>query len=68
MRPAALDEGLERIGAELESGEPELERTFEDGHSALEAWLTERLGAVGGKVHTGRSRNDQVAVALAPVS
>lgn len=36
----------------------------EDGHTALEAWLTEHLGDVGGKIHTGRSRNDQVITAL----
>lgn len=36
----------------------------EDAHSALEMWLTRKIGAVGGWVHTGRSRNDQVAAAL----
>src|SRR5688572_23899980 len=36
----------------------------EDVHSAIERVLTERLGDVGAKVHTGRSRNDQVATAL----
>jgi argininosuccinate lyase len=44
---------------------PELiEDTDEDVHSAIERVLTERLGDVGAKVHTGRSRNDQVATAL----
>ena len=57
-------QGLETIRADLESGELELDACFEDGHSALETWLTERIGPLGGKVHTGRSRNDQVAVAL----
>jgi len=56
--------GLERIDAHLETGDLELTDRFEDGHSALETWLTEQLGPLGGKVHTGRSRNDQVAVAL----
>lgn len=37
---------------------------FEDGHSAIEHYLTEHLGDVGRKVHTGRSRNDQVLVAM----
>ncbi len=40
-----------------------LDARFEDGHSAIEARLTERLGDVGKKIHTGRSRNDQVLVA-----
>jgi argininosuccinate lyase len=40
-----------------------LDARYEDGHSAIEARLTERLGDAGRKVHTGRSRNDQVLVA-----
>lgn len=36
----------------------------EDAHSAVEKWLTRRIGADGGRIHTGRSRNDQVAVDL----
>lgn len=40
-----------------------LDERFEDGHSAIEHFLTARLGDVGRKVHTGRSRNDQVLVA-----
>jgi len=40
-----------------------LDERFEDGHSAIESWLTERAGDLGARVHTGRSRNDQVAVA-----
>ena len=40
-----------------------LDERFEDGHSAIEARLTERLGDAGRKIHTGRSRNDQVLVA-----
>ena len=56
--------GLDTIAVDLAAGELQLDARFEDCHSALEAWLTERLGPVGGKVHTGRSRNDQVAVAL----
>ncbi len=56
--------GLAKIDEQLVSGERVLDERFEDGHSALETWLTEQLGPLGGKVHTGRSRNDQVAVAL----
>ncbi len=60
-----LVDGLDGIAAALQAGDLVLDETFEDCHSALEAWLTERLGPLlGGKVHTGRSRNDQVAVAL----
>lgn len=55
---------LLRYQAEFGTGERRLERGFEDGHSAIEAWLTEDLGDLGRKIHTGRSRNDQVAVAL----
>jgi len=40
-----------------------LDERYEDGHSAIEAFLTERLGETGGRVHLGRSRNDQVLVA-----
>src|SRR3546814_20492134 len=40
-----------------------LDGRFEDGHSAIEARLVERLGDTGRRIHTGRSRNDQVLVA-----
>ena len=40
-----------------------LDERFEDCHSAIEARLTERLGDAGRKIHTGRSRNDQILVA-----
>ena len=40
-----------------------LDQRFEDGHSAIEMFLTEKAGDIGAKVHAGRSRNDQVAVA-----
>ena len=40
-----------------------LDENYEDGHSAIEARLTERLGDTGRKIHTGRSRNDQILVA-----
>ncbi len=59
-----LLDGLQLIESEFRDGTRELDNHFEDGHSAIESWLTEMLGEVGGKIHTGRSRNDQVAVAL----
>jgi len=60
----ALAGALARYQRELAAGERRLDHSFEDGHSAIEAWLTEDLGELGRKIHTGRSRNDQVAVAL----
>jgi len=59
-----LLDGLQRIEKDILDGTRQLDDRFEDGHSAIESWLTEMHGDVGGKVHTGRSRNDQVAVAL----
>ena len=47
----------------IADGDFVLDSRFEDGHSAIEAYLVEQLGEVGKKVHTGRSRNDQVLVA-----
>ncbi len=48
----------------VESGVFRLQPPLEDGHSAIEFWLSERLGETGRKVHAGRSRNDQVQVAM----
>ena len=59
-----LLDGLRSIAKDIQDGTRELDSRFEDGHSAIESWLTEMLGDIGGKIHTGRSRNDQVAVAL----
>jgi argininosuccinate lyase len=59
----ALLSGLSALSALVERGEFVLGPPHEDGHSAIEEFLTERLGEVGKKVHTGRSRNDQVLVA-----
>ncbi len=59
-----LLDGLESIAKDIQEGTRELDSRYEDGHSAIESWLTEMLGDIGGKIHTGRSRNDQVAVAL----
>ena len=60
----SLLEGLTQIKQDIIEGTRELDGRFEDGHSAIESWLTDMLGDIGGKIHTGRSRNDQVAVAL----
>jgi argininosuccinate lyase len=54
---------LDALAADFRSGAFVLDDRYEDGHSAIEARLTERLGDVGRKVHTGRSRNDQILVA-----
>ncbi|MCV6628626.1 MAG: argininosuccinate lyase [Flavobacteriaceae bacterium] len=59
----ALVGGLEEIATEISNGAFAIEKEFEDVHSKLEYLLTERLGAVGKKIHMARSRNDQVLVA-----
>ena len=53
--------GLDEILAEIEKGEFDWSDTLEDVHMNIEARLTERIGDTGKKLHTGRSRNDQVA-------
>src|SRR3954452_19309446 len=60
---AGLLRELQALAADFSSGAFVLDARYEDGHSAIEARLTERLGDAGRKVHTGRSRNDQVLVA-----
>ncbi|WHZ18247.1 MAG: Argininosuccinate lyase [Rhodanobacteraceae bacterium] len=60
---AALKRELDALAEDFRSGAFVLDDRFEDGHSAIEARLSERLGDIGRKVHTGRSRNDQVLVA-----
>jgi argininosuccinate lyase len=55
---------LERIASEINAGTFAWPADAEDVHSAVERVLTERAGAVGGKLHTGRSRNDQIALDL----
>lgn len=54
---------LDELRRQFVYGEYELGAPFEDSHSAIEAYVTQQLGAVGQKIHTGRSRNDQVLVA-----
>jgi argininosuccinate lyase len=57
--------GLEKIGADIEADQFEFRESLEDIHMNIEASLRERLGPVAGRLHTGRSRNDQVATDLA---
>lgn len=61
---ASLQSGLSAIEQDVINGARQLDHSFEDGHSAIESWLTEMHGETGAKVHTGRSRNDQIAVVL----
>lgn len=55
-----LTEALDKILDEIETGQFRLEDDVEDIHSQVELLLTRRLGDVGKKIHSGRSRNDQV--------
>lgn len=57
-----LQKELERILDEVKRGNFQLDKDAEDIHSQVEAMLTERLGEMGKKIHSGRSRNDQVLV------
>jgi argininosuccinate lyase len=61
---ALIRDGLAALAAEHESGQWEIELADEDGQTALEKRLTARIGPAGGRVHLGRSRNDQVLAAL----
>lgn len=54
-------EGLKTIAAEMENGEFKMDESLEDIHTNVEFKLTDLIGPAGGKLHTGRSRNDQVA-------
>jgi len=60
----ALTSGLEQVAREIESGAMRWDPAKEDVHMNVEARLAEIVGPVGGKLHTGRSRNDQVATDL----
>ena len=61
---AAIQGQLEKLSGEYREGSFVLDERYEDGHSAIESYLCETLGEAGKRVHLGRSRNDQVAVAL----
>ena len=56
-----IEQGLEEIRAEIEAGNFQWSVTLEDVHMNIEAALTAKIGITGKKLHTGRSRNDQVA-------
>ena len=58
----AIVKGLLEIASDLQSGTLQIDFTAEDIHTFVEAVLTQRLGDVGKKLHTARSRNDQVAL------
>ena len=61
---AVLTTELHRIADDIERGQFTIEEGIEDVHSEVEHLLTGRLGAIGKKIHSGRSRNDQVLVDL----
>jgi argininosuccinate lyase len=56
--------GLQEILQEIHAGKFKIEDHVEDVHSQVELMLTQRIGDAGKKIHSGRSRNDQVAVAI----
>lgn len=60
---SGLRRELDTLADDFRGGAFVLDERFEDCHSAIEARLTERLGDAGRKIHTGRSRNDQILVA-----
>ncbi|GAB4281383.1 MAG: argininosuccinate lyase [Deferrisomatales bacterium] len=67
LRPEEADtlvRGLEDVLREIEAGTVEFSEALEDIHMNVEKLLTDRVGPVGGKLHTARSRNDQVALDL----
>ena len=55
-------DGLKAIKAEIENGTLEIDPNAEDIHTFVEGELTKRVGAAGKRLHTARSRNDQVAL------
>lgn len=57
----AIKDGLLQIADEIETGRFKFDKTYEDIHMAIEAALIKKIGPAGEKLHTGRSRNDQVA-------
>jgi len=61
---AAITRGLKAVAADIEAGRIRLDPALEDIHMVIESALIERIGEPGRKLHTGRSRNDQVALDL----
>ena len=58
----AIIKALKEIEKEIESGKVKLDPKFEDIHMLIESSLIKKIGPAGGKLHTARSRNDQVAL------
>ncbi len=58
----AIEKGLNEIVGEVKNGKLDFTKEYEDVHSFVEANLTDKIGDAGKKLHTGRSRNDQVAL------
>ena len=58
----AIRAGLDEVGADIAAGNFDFDINDEDIHMSVEKSLTQRIGAAGGRLHTGRSRNDQVAL------
>ncbi|WP_236704840.1 argininosuccinate lyase [Hymenobacter sp. AT01-02] len=59
-----LQQGLMELATQIEDGTFTIEAEFEDVHSKIEYYLTEKFGDAGKKIHTARSRNDQVLTAI----
>jgi len=59
-----IEAGLREIGKEIASGKFQWDQSLEDVHMNIESALTRKIGAAGAKLHTARSRNDQVALDL----
>lgn len=59
-----LQQGLQELAATIEAGDFTIDEAFEDVHSKIEYYLTEKFGDAGKKIHTARSRNDQVLTAI----
>ncbi len=61
---AGIEKGLNELANEIEAGEFTIGEEFEDVHSKIEFELTKRIGDAGKRIHTARSRNDQVLTAM----
>jgi len=59
-----LLQGLDELLAQVENGTFQIEKDFEDVHSKIEYYLTDKFGDAGKKIHVARSRNDQVLAAI----
>lgn len=64
IESSQISSELDEIVKALEQGHFQIRPDQEDGHTAIEEWLTKRLGETGKKIHAGRSRNDQVLTAM----